>query len=70
MAGDRRDLKESVAILESQERRVLMGHLDLLDHLDHQVKEESVVRADQSESQVFLESVEGLVTKDRQVLQE
>jgi hypothetical protein len=70
VAGDRRDLKESVAILESQERRVLMGHLDLLDHLDHQVKEESVVRADQSESQVFLESVEGLVTKDRQVLQE
>jgi hypothetical protein len=70
VAGDRRDLKESAAIPESQERRVLMGHLDLLDHLDHQVKEESVVRADQSESQVFLESVEGLVTKDRQVLQE
>jgi hypothetical protein len=70
VAGDRRDLKESVAIPESQERRVLMGHLDLLDHLDHQVKEESVVRADQSESRVFLESVEGLVTKDRQVLQE
>jgi hypothetical protein len=70
VAGDRRDLKESVAIPESQERRVLMGHLDLLDHLDHQVKEESVARADQSESQVFLESVEGLVTKDHQALQE
>lgn len=47
MAGDRRDLKESAAIPESQERRVLMGRPDLLDHLDHQVKEESVVRADQ-----------------------
>jgi hypothetical protein len=47
VAEDHRDLKESVAIPESQERRVLMGHPDLLDHLDHQVKEESVVRADQ-----------------------
>ena len=47
-----------------------MDRLDLLDHLDPQVKEESVVRADQSESPVFLESAEGLVTKDRQALQE
>ena len=70
MVEDLKGLKESVAILENQEKRVLMGHPDLLDHLDHQVKEESVARADQSESQVFLESVEGLVTKDRQVLQE
>ena len=59
-----------MAILENQEKRVLMGHPDLLDHLDPQVKEESVVRADQSESQVFLESAEGLVIKDRQDLQE
>lgn len=70
MVEDLKGLKESVAIPESQEKRVRMGHLDLLDPLDHQVKEESVVRADQLESQVFLESVEGLVTKDRQVLQE
>ena len=70
MVEDLKGLKESVAILENQEKRVLMGHPDLLDHLDHQVKEESVVRADQSESPVFLESAEGLVTKDRQDLQE
>ena len=70
MEEDLKDLKVSVAILENQERKVLMGHLDLLDHLDPQVKEESVVRADQSENQVFLESVEGLVTKDHQDLQE
>ena len=70
MAEDLKDHKESVAILGNQERKVLMDRLDLLDHLDPQVKEESVVRADQSESQVFLESVEGLVTKDPQDLQE
>ena len=70
MAEDLKGHKESVAILGNQERKVLMDRLDLLDHLDPQVKEESVVRADQSESQVFLESVEGLVTKDPQDLQE
>ena len=70
MAEDLKDHKESVAILGNQERKVLMDHLDLLDHLDRQVKEESVVRADQSESQVFPESAEGLVTKDHQDLQE
>ena len=70
MEEDLKDLKVSVAILENQERKVQMGRLDLLDHLDPQVKEESVVKADQSESQVFLESAEGLGTKDRQALQE
>ena len=70
MAEDLKDHKESVAILGNQERKVLMDHLALLDHLDRQVKEASVVRVDQSESQVFPELAEGLVTKDHQDLQE
>ena len=69
MAEDLKDHKESVEILGNQERKVLMDHLDLLDHLDPQVKEESVVSPDPLESQVFPESVEGQVTKDHQDLQ-
>ena len=69
MAEDLKDHKESVAILENQERKVLMDRLDLLGHLDPQVKEESVVSPDRLESQVFPESVEDLVTKDHQDLQ-
>ena len=69
MAEDLKDHKESVEILGNQERKVLMDRLDLLDHLDPQVKEESVVSPDPLESQVFPESVEGQVTKDHQDLQ-
>ncbi len=70
MAEDLKAHKESVAILVNQERKVLMDALALLDQLDRQVKEARVVRVDQSESQVFPEPAEGLVTKDHHDLKE